>query len=164
MNLADEHIEQIISDNGGNFTPDEFLDDREMLHPIIVQELVAWRNWHGFSTQITSAYRTTGSHITGKAIDVLVWKNWRKSQPDPMHLWRMDTTWPFLGCGIYFDWNDGIGLHLDVIREGRQRPLRWIRSEGNYYYQLPSTGRFWDSDGNRTTLQQEINTYLANSD
>ena len=159
MNLRDKRIAEIINDCGGNFTPSEFLDRREHLYPNMIQELVSWRNWHGFSTQITSAYRETGSHYTGKAIDVLVWDKWQETQPEPMHLWRLATTWPFLGVGIYFDWNDGVGLHLDVIRSERQRPLRWIRARGNYYYQMTSTGRFWDSDGNRTTLATEIKRY-----
>jgi len=56
-------------------------------------------------------------------------------------------------------------LHLDVIREGRQRPLRWIRSEGNYYYQNPAHGKFWNQDKQEmTTLRQEIKKYLANLD
>jgi hypothetical protein len=155
MNLADNHIQQIISDNGGNFKSSEFLEDRELLHPIVVQELVAFRNWCKYPIQITSAFRNNGSHQTGKAIDFLLWDEWKRSQPDPMHLWRMVTTWPFLGCGLYFDWNNGIGIHIDVIRQGRQRPLRWLRKEGEYYYQSIQDGLFYNGN-KRVSLQNEV--------
>jgi hypothetical protein len=146
MNLTDSHIRQIIDDNGGNFKPEEFLKGRTNLHPTIITEIVQWRNWHGYSVQITSAYRETGSHTTGKAIDCLVWKQWKQTQPTPEHLWRLITTWPFLGVGLYFEWGDGIGIHVDIIREERQRPLRWLRIDGHYYYQNVQHGNFWCQD------------------
>jgi hypothetical protein len=146
MNLTDNRITEIIKDNGGNFTPSEFLDNREMIHPIIIQELVSWRNWHGFPIQITSAYRESGSHITGKAIDCIVWDDWKQTQPTPQHIWRLATTYPFLGVGLYNDWESGIGLHVDIIRQERQRPLRWLRIDGHYYYQNPEHGKFWNQE------------------
>jgi hypothetical protein len=125
------------------FTPEEFLNDRDKLKRPIIDEIVAFRKWCDFKIQITSAYRTTGSHSTGLAIDFLAWDDWKVSQPKYDELWRKVTTYPFLGVGIYNDWNDGIGIHVDVIRKERQRPLRWIRKDGVYYYQSLQSGLFY---------------------
>jgi len=180
MSLADEHIQQIIYNYGGNFTPDEFLSGRENANPDLIKEIVWFRNVHGFPTFISSLYRDSGAHSIG-AVDQFIFSDYRQEQPDPMHLWRLANMSRFTGVGIYFDTHafgePAIMLHLDILTQKdcdrlykidgkqRKRPLRWLRSEGNYYYQNPAHGKFWCQDKQEmTTLEQEINTYLANSD
>lgn len=142
--MNDNSIQNIINTAGGNFTSDEFLSGRSKLVRSFIREVALWRNWHGFKFQITSAYRDEGSHSYGKAVDGLLWKQWRVEQPDPMHIWRLATTWPWMGVGIYFDWEDGCGIHLDMNgRSQSQRPLRWMRIKGEYYYQDLLTGYFY---------------------
>lgn len=161
MNLTDHRIEKIIEENGGNFTVREFLSDRTKLNARLIKQAVRFRNWHGYSTFITSAYRDKGAHSMG-AIDKVLYSEWKQKQPSAMELWRIATTWPWMGVGIYFDWQhdgkDVIGLHLDIVQpKDRDRPLRWIRAEGEYYYQSLINGRFYNTDkGVDTTLANEI--------
>jgi len=169
MSLTDDRIEQIITAHGGNFTVDEFGGDRHNLTPKLVRNEVLFRNWHGYSTQLTSIWRNTGSHQFGTAVGKLIWSDWRSQQPDPMELWRLATMWPWTGVGIYFDWNDGIGLHTDLIThqqalqmDERQRPLRWLRTDGNYYYQDRNTGRFYNQQHGVTSLESEVQKYKGN--
>lgn len=69
------------------------------------------------------------------------------------------------GVGIYFDWEvDGqpvIGLHTDIVQPGkRNRPLRWLRTFGRYYYQSTASGTFYEkSSGDETTLEEQIRTW-----
>lgn len=160
--ITDEEIQRIIDEEGGNFKPSEFLSGRASLSADLIRHTVRWRNWHGFLCQPTSYFRTSGSHGTGLAGDDLLWLpgQWRKQQPDPMTIWNALTTYPWLGVGIYFDWNDGIGVHKDLIwPPERQRPLRWLRARGTYYYQELS-GRFYARHTNTwTTLEEEIEKY-----
>lgn len=161
MNLTDHRIEKIIRENGGNFTAPEFLPGRSKLNARLIKEVVQFRNWHGYSSYITSAYRDKGAHSIG-AIDKILYSKWKQEQPEPIHLWRIATTWPWMGVGIYFDWThdgrDVVGLHLDIVQpKDRNRPLRWIRAEGDYYYQSLINGRFYNTDkGVDTTLEKEI--------
>lgn len=152
--MTDSVIKHIIEKNGGNFKPEEFLNGRENLDRSIIEEIVRWRNWHNFMFEITSANRESGSHYTGKCIDGLVWSKWRNKQPSPQHIWMLATTWNFRGVGIYFDWRDGIGLHLDTIVNERQRPLRWLRTKGEYYYQSTKDGLFYTKDGRVKSIVQ----------
>lgn len=166
MNLTDHRIQQIIDENGGNFTVREFGSDRQHLNPELIRQAVLFRAWHGFSSLITSAYRNSGSHSLG-AIDKVLYSKWKSEQPEPMHLWRIATTWPWMGVGIYFDWDQDetndidepiIGLHMDIVQpDQRDRPLRWLRADGIYYYQSLINGRFYSPDGgSETTLAEEI--------
>lgn len=158
--MTDLAIQKIIEREGGNFTPSEFLEDRHNMQPKIIKEFVRFRNWHDIQTQITSAYRPTGSHHFGIALDFLLWLDWRKSQPDILHMWRLVTSWPWLGVGIYFDWDNGVGFHVDLIRPPkRDRPLRWLRIGGEYYYQSLEDGEFYHESGDWTSLEQEIWKY-----
>lgn len=157
MNLTDNRIQKIIDENGGNFTVREFGDSRARANPELIKECVKFRNWHGFSTLLTSVWRPQGAHSIG-AVDVILYRDWKHRQPDPMHLWRLATTWPWMGVGIYFDWQHGgkdvVGLHLDIVKEKRDRPLRWLRVNGDYFYQSLINGRFYNGD-EETTLESE---------
>lgn len=144
--MTDDKIQQIIDRCGGNFRPTEFLDGRNQLKREIIEQIVLWRNWTGYSFEITSAMRETGSHYTGLCIDGYVWDKWKQSQPSVKELWLLATTWPFRRVGIYFDTNQGVMLHLDMIKTQRQSPLRWIRDK-NYYYQSPIDGKFYTKSG-----------------
>lgn len=158
--LSDQKINELVTAHGGGFRADEFLPYREKLDAYTVDQFVRFRNWHNILIQITSAWRTTGSHKTGKAIDFLLWQIWRKQQPDIMYMWRVVTTWPWMGVGIYFDWKSGVGFHVDTISPPeRVRPLRWIRTGGKYYYQRLSDGLFYHDSGEATSLEDEIWKY-----
>jgi len=160
MRLTDSRIKRTIENSGGNFVPEEFFHGRNNLKNKAVKELVEWRNWMGFKFQITSAYRQTGSHKYGSSFDGLIWSKWKTEQPEPDHIWRLMTTWKWHGVGIYFDWKNGIGSHVDIVpRTLRTRPLRWIRVEGTYYYQDLKTGIFRAESGKTTTLENEIQIY-----
>lgn len=161
--MNDYRLQYVIELNGGNFKAHEFLAGREKLYRKIIESTVQFRNWHGYSTQITSAYRPAGSHSFCTAIDMLIWKEWRKSQPTAMEIWRLITTWPWMGVGIYFDWEDGIGIHTDLCTPTqRQRPSRWLRAEGHYYYQAVINGKFYNKDKGMTTLESEIQKSTKN--
>lgn len=154
----DNRIQRIITEHGGGFTPGEFLDNRHKLTLNIIRESVKFRNWHKFYTQITSAYRTTGSHRYGSSIDALLWAEWKRRQPDPRTIWIKLTTYPWHGVGMYFDWEDGLGIHYDLVPFSlRERPLRWIRVDGVYYYQR-SSGLFY-SDTGFTGLKEQIDRW-----
>ncbi len=159
--LTDNQITELVQTHGGGFQPYEFLSDRQKLNPDTVDFFIQFRNWHNLTTQITSTWRTTGSHSTGQAIDFLFWQEWRKRQPDILYMWRVVTTWPWMGIGIYFDWKDGVGFHVDTIPPAdRLRPLRWIRSGRKYFYQSLSNGLFYHKSGESTSLETEIQKYL----
>lgn len=161
MNLTDTRIQTIIDDHGGNFSVREFGADRQNLNPQLVKEVVRFRNWHGYPSLLTSMYRNSGSHSLGAA-DKIIYKHWKEEQPDPMELWRLATTWPWWGVGIYFDWTHDeepvIGLHCDICKpHQRDRPLRWLRARGNYYYQSLFNGKFYQKDTHEeTSLEAEI--------
>lgn len=158
--MDDQQILSVINANGGNFRANEFLNGRENLTKKIIEQLTIFRNWHGYPTQITSAYRLTGSHRYGTAIDQLIWKKWRKTQPEPIEIWNIATTFPWHGVGIYFDWNSGIGLHTDLVAfSQRQRPLRWMRVDHQYYYQRTDGYFYHSQSGERKSLANEISYY-----
>jgi|SRR5690625_2130800 len=158
--MDDQQILSVINANGGNFRANEFLNGRENLTKKIIEQLTIFRNWHGYPTLITSAYRLTGSHRLGTAIDQIIWKKWRVNQPDPIELWNIATTFPWHGVGLYFDWHLGIGLHTDLVAYSqRERPLRWIRVNHQYYYQR-FDGYFYSKiTGQRKSLDDEIARY-----
>lgn len=160
--MNDQQIQKVIDDNGGNFRPSEFLAGRENIPKKMFAGIVQFRNWSGYMMQITSGYRSSGAHSFG-AFDFLMWKKWRKSQPDPSEIWRLVTTWPWMGVGIYFDWNDGIGIHVDLCTPNqRQRPLRWLRTNNIYYYQSTGNGLFYTNKANVQvvkSLESEIKGY-----
>jgi len=164
--MTDYNIQHIIDKFGGNFTPKEFLDNRNSLQSPVIEEIVKFRNWgaHDWKLQITSAWRETGSHKFGLSIDFLLWKIWKQEQPDIMQMWNGVTAWPWHGIGVYFDWQDGVGFHVDLLQPPtRQRPLRWLRKEGKYYYQDIRSGIFLHRDSGQlidtTTLANEITQY-----
>lgn len=167
--LADNRIQQIIDIHGGSFTPEEFGPKRAHMNPEMVEHDVRFRNSHGYPTLLTSTYRPEGPHKIG-ATDKVLYKDWKKRQPEPMELWRLATTWPFWGVGIYFDWvvDEGkptehqvVGLHNDIVEPGkRDRPLRWLRTFGRYFYQSTANGKFYEkSSGDETTLEEEIDNW-----
>lgn len=159
--ISDNRYKQLIDANGGSFKPKEFLPGRQHMKKKMIKEFILFRNWHGWMTQITSAYRSTGSHVYGTAIDFLLWSEWQTSQPSPEQIWRVATTWPWMGVGIYFDWNDGIGLHVDLVTQTqRQRPLRWLRVNGLYHYQALNDGLFYNYEMDRiTSIGEQINNH-----
>lgn len=158
--MTDQEIQGVIESNGGNFKPSEFLNNRHLLPKKIIEASVQFRNWHGFSTQITSAWRESGSHNIG-AIDALIWEQWKVEQPSANQLWLLVTTWPWMGVGIYFDWDDGVGLHMDLCTSlQRTRPLRWLRTDKDYYYQSTQNGLFENhKTGETISLEAAIDLY-----
>lgn len=167
--MNNSQIQTIIDQEDGNFVPQEFGLYRNYLKKDVILHIVRWRNWFdelGYKFQITSGWRPEGSHSTGLCIDGLIWKEWRKIQPEPEVIWRLMTTYPWLGVGIYFDWNDGVGCHLDLIWPPvRDRPLRWFRAEGKYFYQHPVSGKFIHSSKEHfavLSLEEMIEHYKAN--
>lgn len=161
MKLTDNRIQQILDTYGGGFTVNEWGENRGKLNPLIVREVTRFRQWHGFSSFLTSTWRPEGAHAIAAA-DMVLYKDWKESQPDYMHLWRLATTWPWFGIGIYNDWSVSgesvIGLHVDLCEpDQRQRPLRWIRDDGVYYYQSVINGKFYDDNGNENSLDEAFN-------
>lgn len=130
------------------------------------KELNKFRAWADTSMLITSAFRPgdDGAHGLGLAIDVILFDEWLGVVTDPLRQWLLATTWPWLGVGIYFDWQfvdkngkrqPAVGLHLDLHKKG-SRPLRWLRlsepkQDGDkelaqyYYYQNTINGQFYNS-------------------
>ena len=168
--MFDSDIQQIIDGFNAPFRVEEFLKQRHKLRGHMIVEFCNFRIWHGLMTQITSAYRESGSHQYGTAIDFILWSKWQKQQPDIMKMWRIVTTWPWQGVGIYFDWDEDasndidepvIGFHVDLCTQNqRHRPLRWLRVNGEYYYQSVHDGLFHHKSGAVTTLEEQITAYL----
>jgi len=73
----------------------------------ILQFFLAWRQWTGLQTVITSAWRRNdpNAHGDGKAIDCLLFTKWKDEQATALNHWLLATTWPFQGVGLYFDWS-----------------------------------------------------------
>lgn len=162
----------LLDSYGNHFGPTDF----EIQGPIsrldtgFLRSFLAWRRWHGRPTLITSAWRKgdPGAHGHGLAIDVILYERWLIRQPSPMECWLLATTWGFKGVGLYFDWTyqnrevkrvPAIGLHVDgwTGSSHSQRPLRWLRIGGNYYYQSLKTGTFYCRANRQTiTLDQAI--------
>lgn len=139
----------------GRFRADEFGAGAHHIKIGFLKSFLQWRDWHGCPTLITSAYRNhpTSAHGKGVALDVILFEpgGWLQRPLQPEHLWNVATVWPFLGVGMYFDWNltdrDGerrpaMGVHVDLMEDARRRPLRWIRVDGEYRYLDPKTGLF----------------------
>ena len=163
----------LIDAYGGNFGINEFeiQDSIKRLDTGFLQSFLAWRQWTGVPTMITSAWRSgdTGSHGNGKAIDCLLFSKWKSKQISALNHWLLATTWPFQGVGLYFDWNyklpatktivPAVGLHVDGWSGNahRQRPLRWLRMDGLYYYQSVMDGTFYCKTNQKTiTLEQAL--------
>ncbi|MCW9709059.1 hypothetical protein [Fodinibius salsisoli] len=138
-----------------------------------LRSFLAWRQWHGISTLISSAWRKGDpkSHGQGLAFDVLLFDQWLVSQPSALQHWLLATTWGFNGVGLYFDWSytnkegnkvPAIGLHVDDWAGNgySQRPLRWLRIDGQYYYQSLTRGDFYCKTNRQTiTLDEAIRRY-----
>ncbi|PAU94251.1 hypothetical protein CK503_08540 [Aliifodinibius salipaludis] len=138
-----------------------------------LRSFLAWRRWHGLSTLISSAWRKGDqkSHGHGMAFDVLLFDQWLESQPSALQHWLLATTWGFNGVGLYFDWSytnkegnniPAIGLHVDgwAGNSHSQRPLRWLRIDGHYYYQSLASGIFHcKSNKQSITLDEAIRRY-----
>lgn len=126
-------------------------------------KLYDFREWSGISTLVTSAYRPGDprTHGLGEAFDLILFEQWLEKTIDPMHLWRLATTFPWNGVGIYFDWTYSnpsgrkvpcTGIHVDN-HSGSNRPLRWLRitktidgeDKQLYYYQNVTNGLFYNS-------------------
>lgn len=163
---------QAIAEYGNHFSPKEFSirQDTEMtdLQFHFFEEVLRFRQWANLTMLPTSAYRPgdRGAHGFGLALDVILFNDWKTIVTNPLEQWLKATTWPWLGVGIYFDWQfvdkDGnrkpaVGLHLDLHRQG-DRPLRWLRFteeiDGEpkqlYFYQNTTNGRFFNSKTQRT--------------
>jgi len=166
----------IIDAYGGHFKLREFeiQDSIGRMDTGFLQSFLAWRQWTGTPTMITSAWRggDTGSHGNGKSIDCLLFSQWKSEQISALNHWLLATTWPFQGVGLYFDWSyrnpvtkadiPAIGLHVDGWAGSRpgQRPLRWLRIGGLYYYQSIADGTFFCKTNKKTiTLQEAIDSY-----
>ncbi len=168
MNKADYIA--LIKKHGNSFKVEEFEIRAPITHvnPVHLEEVLKFRKWHGFSTQITSSYRpgTIGYHPLGLATDQIIYKKWKEEPIDFLHAWNLATTWGFPGVGLYFDWNyttkqgkvcRAPGLHLDS-GYASNRPLRWICKEFDvieagetktkrfYYYQSLIDGLFYNSE------------------
>jgi hypothetical protein len=139
----------------GRFKPEEFLAGAENLKLPFLKSFLAWRDWHGCPTLITSAWRDskTSAHGKGVALDVILFEpgKYLVQTLSPEHLWNVATLWPFAGVGMYFDWQltyrDGmrrqaLGVHVDLLADPKKRPLRWVRVNGEYRYLDPRTGLF----------------------
>lgn len=167
---------EVIQETGNNFNPSEFqirqgtgVTDIDL---DFFRSYAGWRQWHEYPILITSAYRPgdDGAHGRGEALDGILFQDWKSKVVPPAEQWRIATTWPFQGIGIYFDWsfrtNQGedqqaVGLHCDNLsKKGVSRPLRWIRADGIYYYQSIKDGRFYTSNGQQsTTLEEQIQKF-----
>lgn len=179
MRTKDEYLQLIESRYG--FSVNELVlkegtDITDLDYDALVK-LFRFRAWSGISTLVTSAYRPgdDGTHGKGKAFDLILFDQWLKSTIDPMYLWRLATTFPWYGVGIYFDWSftnsEGIktpctGIHVDNSNSSN-RPLRWLRitkevngkNQQLYYYQNVSDGMFYNSKINESMeLHHAINT------
>ncbi len=140
-----------------------------------LRSFLAWRQWHGLQALITSAWRKGDqkSHGHGFAFDVLLFDRWLSSQPSPLQHWLLATTWGFQGVGLYFDWSftnkkgnkvPAIGLHVDgwAGNSRSQRPLRWLRIDGLYYYQSLTCGDFYCKTNKQSiTLDEAIKRHAA---
>ena len=166
----------LIESYGGNFSLSDFeiQGDISRMKLDFLRSFLAWRDWTGTKTLITSAWRDNDarSHGKGLAIDCLLFTEWLTKQASPLQHWLLATTWPFQGVGLYFDWSFthklsgkkilAIGLHVDGWSGSQinERPLRWLRIDGHYYYQSTKTGRFYCRENKQTiTLPEAIQDY-----
>lgn len=160
-------LTSILAKYGNNFTKEELRGivtdgDPEKLSLRAVEMLCKFRIWHNYSTLITSAYRDdSGTHGMGLAFDQVLYSKWKQKQPNHYEIWRLATTFPWWGVGMYFDWSVNgeavIGLHTDISQESN-RPLRWIRQNGVYYYERKHL--FFESNKKTVlTLKQAIQNY-----
>jgi hypothetical protein len=177
--MTRDDYKALIDSYGGHFTLREFHVQAgiEKMDTGFLRSFLAWRQWHGLSTLISSAWRDSDprAHGAGMAIDCLLFLKWRQSQPSALQHWLQASTWGFKGVGLYFDWAythreavvssdtvPAIGLHVDGWDGARpgQRPLRWLRIDGLYYYQSLTHGTFYCRTNKQTiTLQQAISQH-----
>lgn len=164
--------QKTIDSLGGGFTVAEFEPnqgaDIRQTKDDLIENVVLFRNFHGYPSLLTSVFRPgdDGAHGRGLAADMILFYKWLTDPLDPWELWRIATTWPFWGVGIYFDWTfidkngerqKAPGIHVDLLRgDQAKRPLRWfakeIEGERRYFYQRPDNGLFYAAgiDGGRT--------------
>lgn len=150
----------LIAEHGNNFKPLEFEIQGEItnINAVHFKEVLKFRQWHGFSTLITSTWRKkgTGYHPLGLATDQILFRKWKKEPLTALHTWNLATTWGFAGVGLYFDWeytdaqgkrHRAPGLHVDNGYNSN-RPLRWICKEWegkqHYYYQNVEDAMFYN--------------------
>lgn len=157
--------QQLIKETGNHFKVQEFNVQGPVTHVDIghFEEVLRFRQWHGFSTKVSSSWRKqgTGYHPKGLATDIVLFHTWNETPLDAMHLWNLATAWSFTGVGLYFDWEftntkgDKVrtpGLHVDSGNLAN-RPLRWFckeyevegKAKNHYYYQDFKTGQFYNS-------------------
>jgi hypothetical protein len=166
----------LIESYGGNFSVTDFelQGTIDRMDTNFLRSFLAWRDWTNTKTLITSAWRDNDpkSHGKGLAIDCLLFDQWLTNQASPLKHWLFATTWPFQGVGLYFDWQfthkltgekiPAIGLHIDGWSGQRigERPLRWLRIDGLYYYQSTNSGAFYCKTNKKTiTLPEAIRQY-----
>jgi len=177
-----DKYKEVIDQNGGNFTLDEFAvikgttaEDIDFDH---FRADIKFRAWHGYPTMITSAFRPgdDGAHGDGLATDKILFYTYREHVVEPIVQWRLATTFPWMGVGLYFDWyftdrqgrqRKACGIHTDSL-VNKNRPLRWIRTTKIiddekvrlYYYQNPHTGLFFNQKTNeQITLDDAIRNF-----
>jgi hypothetical protein len=168
--MTNADYEALFDSYGGHFTVPEFHGNVDRMDSCFLRSFLAFRKWHGLATMVSSAYRPgkTSAHGHGLAVDCLLFSRWLQTQPSALNCWLLANTWGFKGIGLYFDWaytnREGervpaIGLHLDDWQGLRpnQRPLRWLRIEGHFYYQSTLTGLFFSRTANKSiTLENAI--------
>lgn len=168
----------LLDSYGGSFSMREFEIQGSIEHmdPAFLRSVLAWRQWTGLPTMITSAWRKGDprSHGKGMAIDCLLFTQWRVKQASAINHWLLATTWPFQGVGLYFDWSyrcpktradiPAVGLHVDGWSGNtpKQRPLRWLRINGLYYYQSVADGTFFCQTNRKTiTFDKALKLYAT---
>jgi hypothetical protein len=128
-----------------------------------------FRSWHNYKTLLLSAYRDDqGTHGKGLAFDVVLYKEWKKTQPTFMEMWERAVRFRkfeqydnniqklcWNGVGIYTDTKvdnkPTLMLHLDVSTASN-RPAYWIRQDGTYYYWIGDR-QFQSKFGDKITLE-----------
>ena len=167
-----EDYTALIDSYGNHFSIADFEHDGTIGRNNVgfLRSFLAWRQWHGIKTLVTDAWRRDNkrAHGYGYAFDCMLFNRWLSSQPSPMMCWLIANTWPFRGVGLYFDWHytnrngkrvPGIGLHVDGW-DSDDRPLRWLRIDGLYYYQSLSNGSFYCNSNKKTiTLKTAIEDF-----
>lgn len=179
-----DKYEKFIKDHGDNFDLSEFSirpgtgpQDLDWQH---FKAEILFRKWHGYPTMITSAFRPgdPNAHGDGLATDKILFYTYREHIVEPRVQWRLATTYPWMGVGLYFDWEftdrqgrsrSACGIHTDSQTK-EDRPLRWLRTTQIiddeetelYYYQNPHTGLFYNKLKNELiTLDDAIRNFWA---
>lgn len=91
----------LIESYGGNFSLSDFeiQGNISRMDVDFLRSFLAWRDWSGTKTLISSAWRDNDpkSHGKGLAIDCLLFTEWLTNQASPLQHWLLATTWSFQG-------------------------------------------------------------------